>query len=292
MGRWTQYDEVCFFRLLFTRSLTSLLEDKYRLNGLRRVAYDADTQTYIYADENGQRYLGVPGSQYDIASPLRDNPAADRPQAFDTGISIFNGAKNLITKPPRTFRQPKPTLDLKSLPTTFQEFLPASAITTPTTSGTKANGSSSSSGHSGFFDAARRAALPKIAGVVDGIKRSATTAPKSAHDEKRSLLRNPLASRKDEKRILKRSATTPWKPSSQDSRYHTEEKQGIPPPPLPYGGKLSEVFEKQRSTTMGPETKQMMALPLGNRHTPPARKPVPAFSSPLSRTSRPRGSFH
>ncbi|KAF8911366.1 hypothetical protein CPB85DRAFT_651391 [Mucidula mucida] len=230
MGRWTQYDE-----------------DKYRLNGLRRVAYDADTQTYIYADENGQRYLGVPGSQYDIASPLRDNPAADRPQAFDTG-------------------RPKPTLDLKSLPTTFQEFLPASAITTPTTSGTKANGSSSSSGHSGFFDAARRAALPKIAGVVDGIKRSATTAPKSAHDEKRSLLRNPLASRKDEKRILERSATTPWKPSSQDSRYHTEEKQGIPPPPLPYGGKLSEVFEKQRSTTMGPETKQMMALPLGNRH--------------------------
>ncbi|KAF9030352.1 hypothetical protein BDZ89DRAFT_1159403 [Hymenopellis radicata] len=54
------------------------------------------------------------------------------------------------------------------------------------------------------------------------IKRSATAASKSPYrvdDEKRSLLRNPMASKRDEKRILGR------KPSSEDSRRHTGGKK-------------------------------------------------------------------
>ncbi|KAF9030356.1 hypothetical protein BDZ89DRAFT_1132467 [Hymenopellis radicata] len=174
---------------------------------------------------------------------------------------------------------------LKSLLTTFQYFLPASAITTPTASGAKGDSSSSSSGHSGFFDVAHQRSQRSWA-LSTEFKRCATAASKSpcrVDAEKLSLLRNPLASKRDEKRILGRSATTPWKPSSEDSRRHTKEIKGIPPPPLPRCGKLPEVFETQRSTTMGPglETavgEQMKALSLGSRHPPPARKPVPALS--------------
>lgn len=48
MGRWTQYDE-----------------DEYRLpEGMKRVGYDADTQTYTFKDQNGAYWEGPEGAEY------------------------------------------------------------------------------------------------------------------------------------------------------------------------------------------------------------------------------------
>ncbi|KAI0082124.1 hypothetical protein K474DRAFT_1586024 [Panus rudis PR-1116 ss-1] len=48
MGRWTQYDE-----------------DEYRLpEGMKRVGYDADTQTYQYRSSDGTLWEGPEGAQY------------------------------------------------------------------------------------------------------------------------------------------------------------------------------------------------------------------------------------
>jgi len=53
MGRWTQYDE-----------------DEHRLpDGLERVGYDADTQTYHYKDSNGGLFKGEPGARYGVIRP-------------------------------------------------------------------------------------------------------------------------------------------------------------------------------------------------------------------------------
>ncbi|MCJ1404064.1 hypothetical protein MMC11_007289 [Xylographa trunciseda] len=48
MGRWSHYDE-----------------DDYRLpNGMQRVGYDADSQTYTYQDSDGSYWEGAPGARY------------------------------------------------------------------------------------------------------------------------------------------------------------------------------------------------------------------------------------
>ncbi|RYP75485.1 hypothetical protein DL771_002370 [Monosporascus sp. 5C6A] len=48
MGRWSQYDS-----------------DEERLpSGMKRIGYDADTQTYSYRDTDGSIWEGPPGSQY------------------------------------------------------------------------------------------------------------------------------------------------------------------------------------------------------------------------------------
>jgi len=43
----------------------TLVKDDYRLpEGMRRVAYDADSQVYTYQDEEGQYWEGEPGNRY------------------------------------------------------------------------------------------------------------------------------------------------------------------------------------------------------------------------------------
>lgn len=48
MGRWSYLDT----------------DDERLPHGMRRVGYDADTQTYTYADASGTMYEGVPGARY------------------------------------------------------------------------------------------------------------------------------------------------------------------------------------------------------------------------------------
>jgi len=56
MGRWTQYDE-----------------DSYRLpEGVKRVAYDADTQQYTFKDAGGKLYVGPEGTQYGDFTKVSD----------------------------------------------------------------------------------------------------------------------------------------------------------------------------------------------------------------------------
>ncbi|KAF9030366.1 hypothetical protein BDZ89DRAFT_1132477 [Hymenopellis radicata] len=252
----------------------SLDADEYRLGGLRRIAYDADTRTYTFADKSGNRYQGVPGTEYTIASPVKGtDPVADRPEAFDSG-------------------KPRPEkIDVTSPPITFQDFLPARAIFSPTSSGSRVDdGSPSPDGRSRFMDAARRATLPKFAGVVEGLKRSTTMARKpkfGPDDEKRGLLRNPSvassnsAASFDEKRGLGRSATTKNPPRAFSLRRVEEDnvESATSAPPLAKKFSLRKTDSEKKGTTKA-ETKverSMEALSLEKRH-PSTRKPEVASS--------------
>ncbi|KIY71334.1 hypothetical protein CYLTODRAFT_450828 [Cylindrobasidium torrendii FP15055 ss-10] len=155
MGRWTQFDD-----------------DHYRLGGLKRTAYDADTRTYTYTDpKTNQKFVGVPGTDYDIAGPLRKEPIFDRPGGY---------ADDSVTPRSRTVPAKEPSM--------FREFVSNGRIT--------AAAPPPPEGHqpafSRFTEAARRTALPKVLDVVEGLKRSATSARASydQHNEKRALLRN------------------------------------------------------------------------------------------------------
>jgi len=56
MGKWSKYDS-----------------DRERLpSGMRRIAYDADTQVYTYRDRDGSLWEGAPGSTYGTLWPVRD----------------------------------------------------------------------------------------------------------------------------------------------------------------------------------------------------------------------------
>ncbi|KAK0611439.1 hypothetical protein B0T14DRAFT_500537 [Immersiella caudata] len=58
MGRWAHLDS-----------------DEERLpEGMRRVAYDADTQTYTYEDSQGVKWEGVPGARYGRLRRVDQNP--------------------------------------------------------------------------------------------------------------------------------------------------------------------------------------------------------------------------
>ncbi|KDQ62849.1 hypothetical protein JAAARDRAFT_28824 [Jaapia argillacea MUCL 33604] len=59
MGRWTQYDE-----------------DDYRLpEGMKRVGYDADTQTYTYRYRDSSVWEGSPGASYGVLTKVGRAPS-------------------------------------------------------------------------------------------------------------------------------------------------------------------------------------------------------------------------
>ncbi|KAI6169076.1 hypothetical protein EDD17DRAFT_1525059 [Pisolithus thermaeus] len=54
MNRFTQFDE-----------------DSYRLpEGIKRIAYDADSQRYLFRDRVGQLYQNEPGDEYGVLQPV------------------------------------------------------------------------------------------------------------------------------------------------------------------------------------------------------------------------------
>ncbi|KAK7749332.1 hypothetical protein SLS62_008183 [Diatrype stigma] len=59
MGRWSQYDT-----------------DEERLpEGMQRIGYDADTETYTYRDADGSTWEGAPGNQYGRLTRVSGPPA-------------------------------------------------------------------------------------------------------------------------------------------------------------------------------------------------------------------------
>ncbi|KAF5313487.1 hypothetical protein D9611_008638 [Ephemerocybe angulata] len=182
-NRWTQEDE-----------------DPARLpEGVKRVGYDTDTARYTFLDRKGTIYKGEPGSEYGHITPV-PNPIAkvesERPEAFeDLG--------NPRARPADVYA-----------PKTFQEFVPPSLITSPSTSpddpsppssrfglGSKShrrsgssisnasssNATASNGKHVAFGEgpvsprekfkaAVRGSAVPKMSGVVKGLKRSLSSA--------------------------------------------------------------------------------------------------------------------
>ncbi|OAX41094.1 hypothetical protein K503DRAFT_767959 [Rhizopogon vinicolor AM-OR11-026] len=68
MSRFTQFDE-----------------DSYRLpEGVKRIAYDADTQQYTFRDPSGQLYQNAPGENYGVLKPV-STPATPRRRVTITG---------------------------------------------------------------------------------------------------------------------------------------------------------------------------------------------------------------
>ncbi|PBK76149.1 hypothetical protein ARMSODRAFT_1080269 [Armillaria solidipes] len=160
MSRWSQHNE-----------------DSCRLpEGFRRIGYDADTKRYTFSDKRGKLYQSAPGEEYGTLSPAVST-STSRPEAF------YSDRK-----------KPKVSVSTTPAAKTFHDFLPSSAITSPSSSSGR---NSLSPPSARFADAARRTALPKMQGVVQSLRRSTTSAHKSGHsydEEKRGLLRIPSTS--------------------------------------------------------------------------------------------------
>ncbi|KAK0205212.1 hypothetical protein DFS33DRAFT_1326657 [Desarmillaria ectypa] len=162
MTHWSQYNE-----------------DSYRLpEGFRRIGYDADTMRYTFSDKRGKLYQSAPGEDYGTLTPVI-SASTSRPEAF------YSDRKKT-----------KVSVSTNPAVKTFHDFLPSSAITSPSSSSGR-NSLSPLSPSVQFVNAARRTALPKMQGVVQSLRRSTTSAHKSGHsydEEKRGLLRIPSAS--------------------------------------------------------------------------------------------------
>ncbi|KAJ7057198.1 hypothetical protein C8F01DRAFT_940229, partial [Mycena amicta] len=148
MGRWTQQDE-----------------DSTRLPpGVKRIAYDADAARYTFCDEEGNLYLGPPHEEYGVLTMVKrgtgiKNVEQDRPGAFaDKGMKLEVVPHG------------------NSDGSTFHDFVPAHLITSPSSSADSPSNSPNSNPQSRFRDAARRTGMPAMQSVVNGLRRSVTSA--------------------------------------------------------------------------------------------------------------------
>ncbi|EMR71183.1 hypothetical protein UCREL1_1764 [Eutypa lata UCREL1] len=67
MGRWSRYDT-----------------DEERLpEGMKRIGYDADTETYSYRDADGSIWEGAPGNQYGHLTRVSGPPTSSAPPDYD-----------------------------------------------------------------------------------------------------------------------------------------------------------------------------------------------------------------
>ncbi|KAK0429652.1 hypothetical protein ARMSODRAFT_948113 [Armillaria solidipes] len=79
MGRWTQYDE-----------------DSYRLpEGMERIGYDSDTQTYFYRDANGDTWKGAEGAEY--SEMTRVSGASSSTEDIEAAPRRADGYQQLAT---------------------------------------------------------------------------------------------------------------------------------------------------------------------------------------------------
>ncbi|KAF5348853.1 hypothetical protein D9756_009704 [Leucocoprinus leucothites] len=103
MGRWTQYEE-----------------DAARLpEGMKRIGYDADTQCYTFQDRyTGALYRSEPGNVYGTLTPVNpseSNARTVRPNAFASTDPAKQRSKSTVN----------------TSISSFDDFLPSSAITAP-----------------------------------------------------------------------------------------------------------------------------------------------------------------
>ncbi|KAI6003486.1 hypothetical protein F5J12DRAFT_722481 [Pisolithus orientalis] len=72
MNRFTQFDEVSFLSPTNCEIVYTSLQDSYRLpEGVKRIAYDADSQRYLFRDRLGQLYQNEPGDEYGVLQPVK-----------------------------------------------------------------------------------------------------------------------------------------------------------------------------------------------------------------------------
>ena len=148
MGRWTRYEE----------------EAQRLPEGMKRIAYDADTRIYTFRDRDGKLYRSAPGEEYGRLVPVVDTTNASRPYAFDNG----NAHKRQY-----------------SVDNTFQDILPSNRMTTTRSSvdnkrspQSPASPRASTDGQrpsprAQFVKAVRKTTL--LQGVVHNLRRSVTS---------------------------------------------------------------------------------------------------------------------
>lgn len=143
-------------------------EDSRRLpEGIKRIAYDADTQQYTFRDRSGQLYQNPSGETYGVLKPV-SAPAAPR-----RSVTITARRDPALIRA-RSVKRPAKT---------FDDFLPPEYITSA--------GDSVSAPDSPSEDIARvkrNRSLPKIPRIVEVMRPRAISPRKSEDDEKRYLL--------------------------------------------------------------------------------------------------------
>ncbi|KAG6374883.1 hypothetical protein JVT61DRAFT_3355 [Boletus reticuloceps] len=136
MGRFSQYDE-----------------DEYRLpEGLQRIAYDADDQCYTFRDRSGRLYQSAPGARYGVLNPV------SAPLPHRRSVTITEIPDPAL----RRWSSEKPAK-------TFGDILPSGYIT-PAQSGIDVQSPTR------MFSSEKwvQAAIPKVQGVVDIVRRRTT----------------------------------------------------------------------------------------------------------------------
>ncbi|KAF8835908.1 hypothetical protein BDN67DRAFT_974803 [Paxillus ammoniavirescens] len=159
MGRFSQFNE-----------------DSYRLpEGMKRIAYDADSQRYTFRDRSGQLFQSAPGEEYGklkhVSAPLAPRRSVTITERHDPALRQWS------KKPAKT----------------FEDILPSDYITSAQ-SGVPS--SPPNVLHDTFLSSERlvQAAIPRVQGVVDSVKRRSTMRKggirrtESVNEEKRRLL--------------------------------------------------------------------------------------------------------
>ncbi|KAJ8592160.1 hypothetical protein M405DRAFT_68916 [Rhizopogon salebrosus TDB-379] len=171
MDRFTQFDE-----------------DSYRLpEGVKRIAYDADTQQYTFRDRTGQLYQNTPGDTYGVLNPV-SVPATPRRR-----VTITERRDPALVRA-RSIKHPAKT---------FGDFLPPEYITNA-----EDTESVPVSPIRKVARMTRKATLSKIPGVVTGaMRRRRNSTRSSGDDDKERFLddSSPLPYLDEEKDSLNRS---------------------------------------------------------------------------------------
>jgi hypothetical protein len=169
---------------------------------MTRIGYDADTSQYTFRDEQGTIYRGAPRSEYGTLTPVTSSQA----------------------KTDNESSQPRPKVSIEATgpaPTTFHDILPASCITSPSSSADPniqnhpsppSTHSLGSSTQTQFISAVRKTALPKMQGVVQNLRRSMTMASKKTSTQQTGedgdKLLGQHSHESSEKTTLSRSASS------------------------------------------------------------------------------------
>ncbi|KAG1763504.1 hypothetical protein EV702DRAFT_181587 [Suillus placidus] len=145
-----------------------MIQDSHRLpEGIKRIAYDADTQQYTFRDRSGQLYQNPSGETYGVLKAV-SAPAAPR-----RSVTITARRDPALIRA-RSVKRPAKT---------FDDFLPPEYITNA--------GDSSSAPDSPSEDIARvkrNRSLPKIPRFMEVMRPRAISPRKSEDDEKHHLL--------------------------------------------------------------------------------------------------------
>ncbi|KAG2114635.1 uncharacterized protein F5147DRAFT_821961 [Suillus discolor] len=159
--------------IIVTYSQLTNSQDSYRLpEGIKRIAYDADTQQYIFRDRSGQLYQNPSGETYGVLIPV-SAPATPRRSVTITGEDPALIRARSVKRPAKT----------------FDDFLPREYITNAKESSPTPNSPSED-----ITRANRNRALPKIPKIGEVIRSRAISPRESADEEKRYLLDNRSAS--------------------------------------------------------------------------------------------------